>query len=78
VAVLPTTAATSTSTGALTVAGGVGVAGAAYVGGILNIATSTPASASAAGVAGTIAWDANYIYVCTATNTWKRVAIATW
>lgn len=39
---------------------------------------STPASASAAGVAGTIQWDASYIYVCTAANTWKRVAIATW
>ena len=44
----------------------------------LKVATSTPASASAAGTAGTIAWDASYIYVCTATNTWKRVAIATW
>jgi hypothetical protein len=39
---------------------------------------STPASASATGVAGTILWDASYIYVCTATNTWKRAAIATW
>jgi len=39
---------------------------------------STPASASAAGIAGTIQWDASYIYVCTAANTWKRVAIATW
>lgn len=38
----------------------------------------TPASATAAGVQGTIVWDANYIYICTATNTWKRVAIATW
>jgi hypothetical protein len=38
----------------------------------------TPASASATGTAGEIAWDANYIYVCTATNTWKRSAIATW
>lgn len=38
----------------------------------------TPASATAAGNAGDICWDANYIYVCTATNTWKRVAIATW
>ncbi len=37
-----------------------------------------PASASAPGVTGQIATDANYIYVCTATNTWKRVAIATW
>jgi uncharacterized Zn ribbon protein len=38
----------------------------------------TPASASATGTTGEIAWDADYIYVCTATNTWKRVAIATW
>ncbi len=40
--------------------------------------THTPGSATAAGTAGEIAWDANYIYVCIATNTWKRVAIATW
>lgn len=39
---------------------------------------TTPASAAATGVAGTIVADANYIYVCTATDTWKRVAIATW
>jgi hypothetical protein len=38
----------------------------------------TPSSASDTGTAGQIAWDANYIYVCTATNTWKRTAIATW
>ena len=38
----------------------------------------TPASASATGIAGTVCWDSSYIYVCTATNTWKRVAIATW
>ena len=40
--------------------------------------THTPGSASAAGTAGEIAWDAAYIYVCTATNTWKRVASSTW
>jgi hypothetical protein len=39
---------------------------------------SVPASATATGTAGDIAWDADYIYVCTATNTWKRVAISTW
>lgn len=44
----------------------------------LAVPTKTPSSASDTGVAGTIAWDASYIYVCTATNTWKRVAIATW
>jgi hypothetical protein len=38
----------------------------------------TPASASATGTQGQIAWDANYLYVCTATNTWKRSAITTW
>jgi hypothetical protein len=46
---------------------------------VVNIAeTKTPASATAAGVTGDIAWDADYIYVCTATDTWKRVAISTW
>jgi hypothetical protein len=38
----------------------------------------TPASATASGTAGWVSWDANYIYVCTATNTWKRAALATW
>jgi len=53
--------------------------GALTVGGTLIVSTSsTPASASATGIAGTVCWDSSYIYVCTATNTWKRVAIATW
>lgn len=39
---------------------------------------STPSSASDFGIAGEIRWDANYIYVCVATDTWKRVAISTW
>lgn len=38
----------------------------------------TPASATAACDQGEIAWDASFVYVCTATNTWKRSAIATW
>lgn len=38
----------------------------------------TPANSSATGYIGTVVWDTGYIYVCTATNTWKRVAIATW
>jgi hypothetical protein len=41
-------------------------------------AARTPASASAAGAAGEICWDANYVYVCTATNTWKRSALSAW
>ena len=37
-----------------------------------------PTSALAVGVINQIAHDTNYIYVCIATNTWKRIAIATW
>ena len=47
-------------------------------GNVIMSSSETPASASATGTQGTIAWDTNYIYVCTATNTWKRVAIGTW
>lgn len=47
-------------------------------GGSVLIGTQTPASASATGTAGTVTWDSSYIYVCTASNTWKRAAIATW
>lgn len=46
--------------------------------GVIGCSSSAPASASATGVAGTITWDASYVYVCTATNTWKRVGISTW
>jgi hypothetical protein len=44
----------------------------------IDINAITPASATATGVTGTVVWDANYIYVCIATNTWKRAAITTW
>jgi len=46
---------------------------------VLSLLTSkTPASAGAAGTAGDICWDAGFLYVCTATDTWKKIAIATW
>jgi len=38
----------------------------------------TPTTAGDSGAQGEICWDADYIYVCVATNTWKRAAIATW
>ncbi len=38
----------------------------------------TPSSASDFGTQGEIRWDADYIYICVATDTWKRVAIGTW
>ena len=39
---------------------------------------SVPASATATGTAGQIAYDSSYLYICTAANTWRRVAIASW
>lgn len=41
----------------------------------LNIPTGTPASQTDTGAVGDIKWDASYLYVCTATNHWRRVAL---
>lgn len=38
----------------------------------------TPATATAAGNTGDICWNATHLFVCTATDTWRRVAIAAW
>jgi len=47
--------------------------------GTLNVASgSAPASAGATGTTGDIAWDTTYMYICIATDTWKRVLIETW
>jgi len=40
--------------------------------------SSIPATVTSTGVAGDIKADSNYLYICTATNTWKRVAISSW
>lgn len=47
---------------------------------ILNLGrnVSVPASATAGGYPGDWSTDSSYLYVCTAFNTWKRVAIAAW
>lgn len=42
-----------------------------------NASQFQPASSGATGTVGDIGWDSNYIYVCTAANTWKRVALST-
>jgi hypothetical protein len=39
--------------------------------------SSVPASATATGVAGSIAYDSTGLYVCTATNTWAKTAVTT-
>ena len=43
-----------------------------------RISSNAPASASDTGKAGAIAYDADYVYVCVATDTWKRAALSTW
>lgn len=42
------------------------------------VVTTVPTSATATGTKGDIAYDANYMYVCTDTNVWKRTALTTW
>jgi hypothetical protein len=45
----------------------------------INVTTQkTPASASDTGTKGDIVHDGDFVYVCVATDTWKRAAIATW
>jgi len=39
---------------------------------------SVPATASSSGRKGDAAFDANYQYLCVATNTWKRTPLTTW
>lgn len=66
--------AAATLVAKFTSAGNFGISG-----NTINVPTTrTPASASATGTAGDICWDSSYIYVCVATNTWKRTAISTW
>jgi len=50
------------------------VGGTLTIGGLLQAPQATKL-ANATGTAGQISWDANYIYVCTATDTWKRVGL---
>jgi hypothetical protein len=35
-----------------------------------------PSSADDTGTTGDIVWDSNYVYVCIATDTWKRATLA--
>ena len=44
----------------------------------LKALNAAPATATATGTLGEIRYTADYIYVCTATNTWKRTALTTW
>lgn len=47
-------------------------------GGTIPVFVPAPASSGAAGTAGQIAYDSDYLYVCVAANTWRRVPISDW
>ena len=44
----------------------------------LIIGSDPPATASSTGIAGTITYDSDYVYVAVANDTWKRAEITTW
>jgi hypothetical protein len=52
----------------------VSAAGNVTIGGLLTSPQQTKA-ANDPGTVGQICWDSNYIYVCTASNTWKRTGL---
>lgn len=37
-----------------------------------------PASSTSTGIVNTIAIDTNYLYICVATDTWKRITLSSW
>jgi hypothetical protein len=41
-----------------------------------TVRAATPLSSSAPGTAGQVSYDSSYLYICTAPNTWGRIAIA--
>jgi hypothetical protein len=44
----------------------------------ITTSVAVPSTATSTGTPGQIAADASWVYVCTATDTWKRAAIASW
>jgi hypothetical protein len=48
--------------------------GSVSIGNLLSVSPQTKA-ANATGTTGQICWDSDYIYVCTATDTWKRAQL---
>ena len=47
-------------------------------GNLISHVSYVPETSESTGDTGQIVWDDNYIYVCVATNTWKRASLATW
>ena len=45
---------------------------------VVNIFIDPPASATAPGAVGQVAFDASYLYICVAEDTWVRALLGTW
>jgi sulfur transfer complex TusBCD TusB component (DsrH family) len=69
---------TAPSTGSIEVTVFNGLGGKLLAPSLNDLSVSVPASSSSDGQKGDFAYDVNYIYICTATNTWKRSALTTW
>ena len=50
----------------------------AVFGNVILANTYVPLLANSNGFSGQVVWDSDYIYICVATNTWKRANISTW
>ena len=68
----------SVSNGLVTAARGGLVLAVDVTAGEVPTITSVPSTATSTGTVGQIAYDTSYLYVCVATDTWRRVAIASW
>lgn len=44
----------------------------------LVLSNTVPANSTANGIAGTIRYDANNIYICVSNNFWKRASLTSW
>jgi len=39
---------------------------------------AVPSTSTSIGAVGQLAWDSSYLYLCVATNVWKRIALSSW
>ena len=44
----------------------------------LPVPAYVPSTATSTGTTGQVTWDSGYVYVCVATNTWKRATLNSW
>jgi hypothetical protein len=44
----------------------------------LTLVATVPSTSTSTGTTGQLAYDSAYLYLCVATNTWKRSALTTW